>query len=344
MLYSDDEISVLTYLRIIILTTVEAGQLRADLVERMLPLDLERIDPGKRKTERAVIGDNADEKPGVFDLLDQGHSAILGDLLDLLSGVLKHIPDVAISQLPRMADFAKILAAVDACQDWKTFPLYSQLVDSETGALVEGNPFATRLVEFMDSRADAEWTGTATALRDQLTAMLPDKEHPPKGWPTDATRAGGLLKRLAPSLRVHGIEVRQDREGKRSTRTYKVEKTASAASAASAAADDQAEQADAEADASGGADADQPVRPTLPTLADATDSASVGHHAAGKAVKTPQADAADADFSKKSKTRSMQDTQSNQAETCSGCRGPLDPALVAAGFTSHGEACDAPDE
>jgi hypothetical protein len=338
MLYSDDEISVLSYLRIIILTTVEAGQLRADLVERMLPLDLDRIEPEKRKTERAVIGDNPDDKPGVFDLLDQGHAAILGDLLDLLSGVLKHIPDVVISHLPRMADFAKILAALDTCQEWKTFPLYSQLVDSETGALVEGNPFAARLMEFMERRG--EWEGTATALRRELTAMLDDKEHPPRGWPADATRAGGQLKRMAPSLRVHGIEVTSDREGKGRTRTYKVAKTASAASAASAAHPDQAEQADARADASGAADAGEADRRTLRTLADAKDPASVRLNSAGQSVVKRPADAADAGFFEEKEITSTQDTERNQAETCSGCLGPLDPALVAAGFTSHGPACN----
>lgn len=340
MLYSDDEITVLTYLRIIILTTVEAGQLRPDLIERMLPLDLDRIDPADRKTERAVIGDNPDEKPGIFDLLDQGLPEILGGLLDLLCGVLKHISEVQIKHLPRMADFAKILAAIDASQDWKTFDLYSELVDSETGALVEGNPFAARLVEFMTLLSPRDWTGTATELRDELAKMLPDKEHPPKGWPADATRTGGLLKRLAPSLRVHGIEVDYDRENKARTRTYKVRKTASAASLASATPGEQGEQADAGADADGSADAGTSERRTLRTLADARNSASVRHNTPGKPQETAQADAADATSSRKMQAGDRGATESDQSGRCLGCGGHLDPVLAAAGFVSHGGSCD----
>lgn len=335
MLYSDDEITVLTYLRIIILTTVEAGQLRPDLVERMLPLDLDRIDPEKRKTERAVIGDNPDEKPGIFDLLDQGHPEILGALLDLLSGVLKHIPDVATGHLPRMADFAKILAAIDADQDWKTFPLYSQLVDSETGALVEGNPFASRLIEFMDSRA--KWEGTATELHAELTALLPDKEHPPKRWPVDGPRAGALLTRMAPSLRVHGIEAEQDRTGKARTRTWKVAKTLSALSLLSATGPDQAEQADSKADSTVRADSNDRPQRTARTAADSKKSFTVRPEAPGQVANHRLADSADSNFSKKRGEVDIGVTESS----CMGCGGPLDPALLAAGFTTHGADCDA---
>jgi hypothetical protein len=350
-LYSDDDLSILQYLRCIILTTIDAGALNGDLIERMLPLDLDQIKAGNRKVERTAIGDSADDKPGLFDELDRARPAIMASLLDLLAAVLKHITEVELTDLPRMADFGKILAALDKAQGWKTFDLYTELVDNETGALVEGSPFAARLVEYMYNRE--QWSGTATALRDVLTAMLPDKDHPPKGWPADATRAGGLLKRMAPSLRVHGIEIEYGLEGKRSTRTYKVGKTASAASAASAAMSDQEEQADAEADASALADAasvGQPHggqnRPTLPTLADAEILASVGHENAGQRQSADAADAADASSYKRTEPAAHNVTDGNHREAqvsgcCAGCGEPLDPANIAAGFTTHGGACDA---
>jgi hypothetical protein len=186
-LYANRDVTILQYLRPVILTTIDAGQLNGDLVERSLPIDLDRITPEKRKTERSAIGDDVDKKPGLYDLLDKHRPVILGAILDLLASVFQQIPAVTLDRLPRMADFGKVLAALDKAQGWKTFSLYSDLVDSETGALIEGNPFAARLVEFMSKRQ--EWTGTATVLREELTAMLPDKEHPPKGWPADATRA-----------------------------------------------------------------------------------------------------------------------------------------------------------
>jgi hypothetical protein len=333
-LYSDDDLAILQYLRPIVLTTIDAGTLSGDLVERQLPLDLDRIKPGGRKTERAVIGDNADEKPGLFDELEQARPVILGSLLDLVSAVLANITSVHPAELPRMADFARILAALDKAMGWETFSQYSEAVNSETGALVEGNPFAVRLVEFMADRQ--EWTGTATALRDALTAMLPDPDHPPKGWPADPTRTGGLLKRMAPSLRVHGIEAEFDREGKSRTRTYKVAKIASAASAASATYPDLREQADAKADANGQADAASVPRRTLRTLADAEISASVRHVSTGRGAVFGQADAADASSTKVFGAQGAQVTERHAPLACAaGCGTALDPSLTAAGIDTH---------
>jgi hypothetical protein len=231
-LYTDRDVTILQYSRPIILNTIDAGALSGDLVERSLPLDLDRIPPEKRRTERAVIGDDPDTNPGLYDQLDKDRPVILGAVLDLVADVLRHVPQVTTGPLPRMADFGRVLAALDAAQGWDIGGVFSDLVDSETGALIEGNPFASRLVEFMEDRD--EWSGTATALLDELTALLPDKDHPPRRWPADPTRAGGQLRRLAPSLRVHGIEVESARKGKVGRRTLEIRKLASAASAASA--------------------------------------------------------------------------------------------------------------
>lgn len=253
-LYTDRDVTILQYARPIILNTIDAGGLSGDLVERSAPLDLDRIAPENRRTERAAIGDDPETNPGLYDQLDKDRPAILGAILDLVAAVFENTPGIAVGNLPRMADFGKILAALDKARDWNIGKLFSDLVNSETGALIEGSPFASRLVEFMESRE--EWQGTATEIRAELTAMLPDKDHLPKGWPPDATRAGGQLRRLAPSLRVHRIEVDSDREGRGGTRTWKVRKIASAASAASPTHFDLGKQGDANTDSADAADAE----------------------------------------------------------------------------------------
>jgi hypothetical protein len=252
-LYSNRDVTILRYTRPIILNTIDAGALNGDLVERGLPLDLERIPPENRRAERAAIGDDPSINPGLYDQLDKDSPVILGALLDLVSAVFRHVPQVAAGTSPRMADFGKILAAIDLAQGWSIGTLFADLVDSETGSLIEQSPFATRLVEFMEDRE--EWRGTATVLLEELAVLLPDKDRPPKGWPADATRAGGALRRFAPALRQHGIEAERDREGKARTRTWEIRKLASAASAASATTADLGKQADAKADAGGQADA-----------------------------------------------------------------------------------------
>jgi len=229
-LYFNRDVTILEYCRPIILNTIDAGALSGDLVERSLPLDLDRIPPENRRAERAAIGDDPKVNPGLYDQLDKDRPAILGALLDLVAAVFRNISTVKVGTLPRMADFGKILAALDAAQEWNTGSLFADLVNSETGALGEGDPFASRLVEFMETRD--EWQGTATEIRDALTALLPDRDRPPKGWP-DVPRTGGKLKRFAPSLRACGIEVDYDRTGKARRRIYQIRKLPSALSALS---------------------------------------------------------------------------------------------------------------
>ena len=324
-LYADRDLTIIQYQRPVILTTIHAGQLAGDLVERSLPLDLDRITGEKRKTERSAIGQDVNEKPGLFDLLDQARPAILGAILDLVASVFRSIPAVSVDRLPRMADFGMILAALDHAQGWETFQLYSELVDSETGSLLEGDVFAPRLVKFMDDLS--EWSGTATELLDKLTERLKDPDHPPKGWPADATRASGHIKRLAPALRVHNIEVEQCRAtDKGRSRIWIVRNLASAASAATGEPADLRKRPDATADANGWADASQRPERTLRTLADASDLASVRSVSAGHAAQNGFADAADAVFSKQEK---------NEPEYCRACGNLLDPVLAAMGETEH---------
>jgi hypothetical protein len=280
-LYTNRDVTILHYQRPVIMSTIDAGQLAADLIERSLPLDLHRIEPENRKIERAAIGDDPNVRPGLFDQLDKDRPLILGAILDLLADILRHLSGVAVDRLPRMADFGKVLAALDLAMGWQAFAGFSELVEQETGALLEQSAFAGRLVEFMQEHD--EWRGTATDLLAALSGLLPDRDHPPSGWPKDATRAGGQLRRMAPSLRVFGIEVDYDREGRKGARTWLVRKIASVASAASAGTSDQGTRTDA---GSG--------LPTLLTLADAGDSASVGEDRAGQPRETSLADAADA--------------------------------------------------
>jgi hypothetical protein len=235
-LYTDRDMTVMRFRRPMILNTIDAGALNGDLIERSLPQDLRRIKPEDRKPERAALGDDPQQRPGINDLLDQDHAVILGAILDLACTVLKEASAVSPEKLPRMADFGKVLAVLDKTQKWGAFKRYTELVDVETGVLLENSPFALELVKFINERG--EWTGTATELRDVLTSRLPEDRRPPnrppRGWPADAPRAGSLISRMAPSLRVHGIEAEKDREGKSRTRTWNFQKVLSAQSALSA--------------------------------------------------------------------------------------------------------------
>ena len=195
-LYSDDDVVVLEFRRVLALTTIDAGALAGDLAERLVTIELSLIPDSKRREEAELDRAFAD-----------AHAAILASLFDLLSEVLKALPDVTLTERPRMADFARILAAVDQVKDWKTLKAYTAGARDAVADVLEGEPFAQAVVTLVDQAGTDGLLVTAQELLDRVAAP----ERLPKKWPKDSTRAGGQLKRLAPALRTIGIEV-DDRE------------------------------------------------------------------------------------------------------------------------------------
>ena len=106
-LYTDADLAVLAFRRCIVLTSIDAGALRGDLGDRLLMADLELITDDRRRTEAGLMEAYAEMRP-----------RLLGALLSATVRTLSKLPDVVLATLPRMADFARILAAVDlACPE-----------------------------------------------------------------------------------------------------------------------------------------------------------------------------------------------------------------------------------
>ncbi|MFJ9819342.1 ATP-binding protein [Streptomyces sp. NPDC101151] len=326
-LYSDDDVVVLTFRRVLAMTTIDAGALAGDLAERMMLLDLQPIPDDQRREEEEMDAAYAAARP-----------AVIGSLLDLLASVLRELPNVTLGRKPRMADFARVLAAVDRVKGWSTFADFTEAADSVNADALEGDPFGSALVAWLDTHGP--WCGTAAQLMDVIPP--PDGYHPK--WPKDATRASGRLKRIAPLLRSIGIayddtQRTPDRARQRLIRLTPSEmqcRTASAVSAASATSADLHEPADTSADTApvaasaqrpqddhadaAGSSADA-TNPSASATASAPDTAPDLH-----SHKIPDAaDAADA---------AMHRT-SNPGLRCPACGQPMDPALTAAGHLTH---------
>jgi hypothetical protein len=320
VLYSDDDVTVLAFRRAVILTSIDPGALAGDLAERLLVVELQPILDSKRRAEAEVRQVFADARP-----------PILAALLDLLGKVLAELPGLSLDRMPRMADFARILAAVDSVQQWETLKDYLNASTDVAADVLEGDAFARAVIRLAADRG--KWTGTATEL---LGAVI-TPEPMPKTWPKDPTRTGGQLKRVATALRAVGIEVTEDRSADRNrTRMYTIMKqpdegpsetggdTASAASAASGTASDQQELADATALHS--------VRASVRTsaTADAADTAADTGHPLASAPHMPPdlrewsaadaADAADAGIT----------TPISAAPCCGECGAPEDSVIHAA--------------
>ena len=101
VLHSDDDIGVYSFQRVIALTTIAIRhEVAGDLADRIMLVEPEVID--KRRTEADIAAARAAALPGA-----------LGAVLDLVAGVLAELPGTSVENAPRMADFAKVLAALD---------------------------------------------------------------------------------------------------------------------------------------------------------------------------------------------------------------------------------------
>jgi hypothetical protein len=190
-LFTNSEITVLAFRRVVAITSIDAGALRGDLGDRLLLLDLEPIDDSARRTERDLDQIYASIRPQV-----------LGAVLDLLSRVLAELPNVKLDLMPRLADFAVVLAAMDRVIGTNALVEYLGQRDHIAAEVIDSDPIGQLIVALMDTHE--LWQGTATEL---LKVIKPEGTLP-RGWPSNARAFSGRLRRLIPALRSVGVRVR----------------------------------------------------------------------------------------------------------------------------------------
>lgn len=246
-LYSDSSLTVVTFRRCIVLTAIDAGALRGDLAERLLTVELERIDPTERRADAELRA-----------AFTRAHPRVLGALLDLVAQVLARLDNVQVNELPRMADFARVLAAVDEVRGTDSLSTYLSIGDRLAADVVAADQVATAVVELMTERDN--WTGQASTLLELLTERTFGDRHPGRDWPKTAHGLSGRLRKTATVLRPLGVDVVfHPRSGTQRpielTKTERVGETASQASQASHMAADQGLFDDAPRDARDARDA-----------------------------------------------------------------------------------------
>jgi hypothetical protein len=202
-LYADRELSVVTFRRVVAITTIDAGALRGDLADRVLLVELEKIDKKSRRGESEIKSSFEQLRPRLF-----------GAFCSLLSRVLVALPGVRLEELPRMADFARVLAAVDAVRGTESLQTYLGQTDRLSEDVIDGDVIGPALKEFM--QRNPSWSGN---LKELLGRLSP--EHPPKGFPRSPRALSGQLRRLVPALECAGIIVTAPARSDK-TRTWKL--------------------------------------------------------------------------------------------------------------------------
>ena len=212
-LYSDQDETLFSAARPIVLNGITDFVNRPDLADRSIFLTLEAIPEERRRPEKEL-----------WTELDAMRPQILGALLDAVSHGLKHLPNTQLDKLPRMADFALWATACEGAL-WPpgTFKTaYSKNRNDAVDNIIEADPVSVAIRSFMSKRP--EWEGTASALLDALGLVVPETTRKSKSWPTSSRGMSGRLRMAATCLRKIGVNVVFERSGHARTRIVRISK------------------------------------------------------------------------------------------------------------------------
>lgn len=191
-LYTDGDVTVFSFRRCVIANGIDLGAVRDDFTDRMLPVNLAVIPAAQRRSEAGIWKRWADE-----------HPRILGALLDLAVEVLRCLPAIKLSESPRMADFARVVAAVDQVLGQQGLDRYLNRASEMAVDQLAGDVFFERI----DVVITAEGEYTAADLLAAVKPEEPWKPEPRTGWPRNAREVTGRLRRMAPTMRKVGWTV-----------------------------------------------------------------------------------------------------------------------------------------
>jgi hypothetical protein len=216
-LYTDGEEVLFHAQRPIILNGIEGLATRGDLADRAITLDLPPIADSARRIESAY-----------WTAFQAAHPRILGALLNIISDILRRLPEVSMPELPRMADFAHWVTAAEPDLGWGAgdfVAAYARNRRAATTLVVESTPIAVEVLKLL-SRHPGAWEGTASELLGLLNAQADERTQRQRGWPHHAAWLGNALRRVAPALRAQEVEVTFKREARSGRRLIHVQRLA----------------------------------------------------------------------------------------------------------------------
>lgn len=184
----------------ITLTSIDMGSQKADLTTRMLPVELERFDRGRRLSEQALKARREEARP-----------RLLGAVLDRVSAVMATLPrvDELDLDLPRLSDFARLCKALDLLDGGSAdrYGDYLRLLGQQAESIADEDEVSAALITWMRERAkrgNPSWEGTSTELHAELNrATLYRSRY----WPETAVSFGKRLSTVVAPLREAGVDV-----------------------------------------------------------------------------------------------------------------------------------------
>jgi energy-coupling factor transporter ATP-binding protein EcfA2 len=185
-LYSDDEDVIFNFQRCCGLNGINLLVSKPDLLDRTLLLHMTRIPSDKRKTDEDL-----------WRAFNKAKPEILGGMFDILSKAKSNYKSVKLSELPRMADFAKwgyaIAEAFGKGKGKQFIADYQVNIKRQNAEVLQYNSLCLAVTLFMKSRK--YWEGTVQAAYDALFELV----NPIKTdgtFPADSKNLRRFLERI----------------------------------------------------------------------------------------------------------------------------------------------------
>lgn len=203
-LYTDSEEHVLEAQRPVILTGIGFGLLRDDLADRVMMVNLERLEDGARRPEREL-----------WAAFEQAHPKVLGALLDAVALALRRWEEVraAMPSLPRLADWAIWAEAAAPALGLEAGEVVQAFYAVQAGLnqdLLDNDPVAQAILLLTADWPEghrAVYTASELLAALEEAMGLKDARVKPEGWPRTPAGLGKHLPRVQTALRGVGVKV-----------------------------------------------------------------------------------------------------------------------------------------
>lgn len=157
-LFTDDDETLLDLHRCVGLTGINVVVTRADLIDRSIIIELDRIPEDERKEEREV-----------WEAFEADRARIVGGALQTLAHAMAIFPDVKLDRLPRMADFTRwgcAIAQVLGYGGERFLQAYRRNRNQSNEEAISSHPVAATVVALMKGKET--WSGSVASLLGEL--------------------------------------------------------------------------------------------------------------------------------------------------------------------------------
>jgi len=212
-LYTDDDDVIYSFKRCVGFNGINLGATKADLLDRGLIIELERIEEENQLKPETLWKEFEDLRP-----------QLLGYIFDILAKVLNwkndvNGPQLNLSKLPRMAEFAEYGEMISRCMGNPSnlfISAYRKNIRIQSQEVLDSSPVAIAVVQLMSRTNDKDWVGNSTYLLSELEydADVLKIDTKSKSWPKAPHILSRRLNEVKTNLRQVGIEIELGYDGK----------------------------------------------------------------------------------------------------------------------------------